>query len=268
MNITMIGSCFCGFLKKPLAHLNNLQYPEASELNFQTATIWQRIDAVSDILNNNIPDHGLIKYYIDNGYWENKRPLGIEVEQEIRDSKWFANRILEENRKALNLVNDTPDLLIFDSLSDWRHPLYRHRIKEWKCFLGKIHFSQEEIARRFNAEFEFIQLLDLKDINPHLKGIISYYKSRNNNLRTIYIHFPALAGYLEKKWVVRAEQLNEEVALLQKELGKDDFYQMIIPQNIVKPLTDPSNPYYSKDVWSHFHEDVYEFCSNKILNWL
>src|SRR5512143_3233142 len=112
VNVTMIGSCFCGFLQEPLKRLvDSGKYPSIGSLNFQTATTWQRVDAVVDIIKNNIPDHRLVNRYIENGFWDTRSPLGLEIGQGIRGSEWFARRILEENEKALQVANDRPDLL-------------------------------------------------------------------------------------------------------------------------------------------------------------
>ena len=267
--VTLIGSCFSGFLKRPLQALAaSHKYPAMGPLEFQTHTIWQRIDSIVDIINGNIPDRALVQFYLDNGHWELDRPLGIKISHAIRDSRWFANAILDENLKAIHLVNDTPDLLIFDSLSDWRHPLYRHRRHDWKCFLGKILFDRKDIEERFLKDFDFIKLLDLNDINRCIKSIMGFFKARNKDLKTVYIHFPATPGYLDYKWVARAEELQRTVALLKNEFDKSAFHQLIIPKDRVKPLTDPAHPNYSKDVWNHFYEEVYDYCAESIFEWV
>lgn len=267
VNVTFIGSCFGGFLQEQFSR-KAATGSCAHGFNFQTSTMWQRVDAVVDIINGNIPDHDLVNFYIQNGYWESNSPLGIEVKHPITTSEWFARAILNENIKAEGIVNDTPDLLVFDSLSDWRHPLYRHRRGNWKCFLGRILFKDEKIAERFNNDFEFVQLLDVRDINCCLKTVIGFFKRKNPGLKAAYIHFPAMPDYLENKWVKRAAELESEVAHLKNELGEKRFYQLIIPRDMVRPITDPAHPHYSKDIWNHFEAEVYEYCADSILEWI
>jgi hypothetical protein len=264
INVTMIGSCFCGYLKEPLCAA---AAAAGSSCTFGATTVWQRIDSVADILTGNIPDHELIRHYIDRGHWDRKQPLGLEVQQEIQDGGWFANAILEYNRRALRLGGDSPDLLIFDSLSDWRHPLYRHRQSDWKCFLGKIHFEDEHVGERFERDFEFIRLLDLRNINPAISDVIAYFRRKSPRLKAVYIHFPAMKGYLEEKWIHRAEELKAEVLLLNRSYRPDEFKQLIVPDDIVRPILDPTDPHYSRNIWNHFQPQVYQYCAREIWNW-
>jgi len=100
-----------------------------------------------------------------------------------------------------------------------------------------------------------------------LEIIIDYFKSKNSNLKTVYIHFPAMSAYLDDKWVERAEELKRKVSLLANEINGQDFYQLIIPQNKVIAITDPSHPNYSKDIWNHFSDEVYNYCAQSIVEW-
>ena len=234
------------------------KYFSIGSIEFQTQTVWQRLDSIVDILNNKVPDHELVKGYIDNGHWDN----AVET-----CSEWFSRTILEQNNKALQIVNDNPDLLIIDSLSDWSHSLYKHKKYGWKCLLGEIVFTQQDIEDRFNAEFEFIGLLDIKDVKRYLTEIIGFFKAKNGNLKTVYVHFPVPVGYLEEKWSDRSEELIKTVAVLGGDLGQREFFQIVVPQDIVKPITDPSHPNYSPQVWNHFEDEVYEYCARRILEW-
>ncbi len=262
MKITAIGSCFSGFIKKPI--VERFSNSGFGQVEFLTNTMWQRVDSIVDILSGNVPDYELIKFYIENGFWERKKPLGIEVNHGIKDSKWFATRILEENGKAAKIVNDLPDILLFDSLSDWRHPLYKNRKNPWKCFLGKINFRDRRIQDRFEREFEFIRLLDLEDLNRCINSVEGYFRERNERLMTFYIHFPALTSYLEEKWILRAHDMVEQVSKLKGE--NKNFYQIVIPEEKVKPITDMFHPNYSVEIWNHFYDEVYEYCADFIIS--
>jgi hypothetical protein len=140
VKITMIGSCFAGFLKEPLAALaDSPDYAHIQPIEFQTHTVWQRVDAVVDIINDNIPDQHLIRYYIDKGHW------GVQPPE--KNSEWFAREILAQNRNALQLVHDQPDLLIFDSLSDCDIPYTDIRDLAGNVSLGE-YFLINTILRR------------------------------------------------------------------------------------------------------------------------
>jgi hypothetical protein len=259
VKVTMIGSCFCGFLKKPLTELSVSQnYTGIAPLEFQTHTIWHRIDTIVDILDNKVLDDQLVKYFIEKGKWHSRGE---------RNSEWFAREIVSQNENARKIVNDVPDLLIFDSLPELRHSLYRHKKYGWKCFLGAICFEQSDIQERFDSEFEFIHLLDVEDIKRCIKAITHYFKSKNKNLKTVYIQFPATAGYIEDKWVARAEELKKAVKQLENELDKRQVYHLIFPEEMVKPITDPSHPNYSPQIWNHFHAEAYDYAANRILEW-
>lgn len=255
----MIGSCFSGFLKKPLTELSVSQkYAGISPPEFLTHTIWHRIDTIADILDNKIMDVQLVKYFIHNGKWHSAT---------AKDSEWFAREIVSQNENALNVAGDVPDLLIIDSLSDLRHSLYRHKKYGWKCFLGRIYFEQSDIQERFDSEFEFIYLLDLQDTKRYINAVMHFFKSRNKNLKTVYVHFPATTGYIEDKWVSRAEELKKAVQQVAHDLDEREFYNLILPEDVVKPITDPSHPNYSPQIWNHFHDEAYGYTVNRILEW-
>jgi hypothetical protein len=257
--VTIIGSCFSAFLKKSLDHLTA---PGAwrllKPLKYQTHTTWQRVDSIVDILNGRVPDHALVKHYISHGHWESADP---------QYARWFARTVLTESRKAVGVVRDHPDLLIFDSLSDWMHRLYRHRRDGWKCFLGRIRFDRQDVAKRFAEDFEFIELLDTREAGRCLQEIVGFFRARNAGLRTVYIHFPVPAGYLAQRWADRDRELQEAVARAGSPFGSRDFLQVVIPSDKVRPITDPTHPNYSPQVWNHFHGEAYEFCARRILEW-
>ena len=38
-------------------------------------------------------------------------------------------------------------------------------------------------------------------------------------------------------------------------------------EEVVKPITDPSHPNYSLQIWNHFHAEAYDYAANRILEW-
>jgi hypothetical protein len=262
MRVTMIGSCFSGFLKNSFTALaDSGNYPCVWPIEFETATVWQRVDAIVDIIHNNVPDRCVIEYYLDRGHWN------IQSHSPSNFSEWFTREILAQGDKARELVLNRPDLLIFDSLTDWRHSLYRNKKYGWKCFMGKLHFDQPEVEEKFNAEFEFIELLPLSSVNSCIKTIMRYFQSKNSNLKTVYVHFPATPEYLEEKWIVRAKALQDMVFRLTQQLDPKVFLQLSIPAEKVIPITDASHQNYSWQIWNHFHDEAYDYCAKRILDW-
>jgi hypothetical protein len=259
VRVTIVGSCFGSFLRRAL---DDLTGPGAGRfpayLKYRTHTVWQRVDAVVDLLEGRVPDHALVRHYIAHGRWEAGDP---------RYARWFAREILREGRKAVRVGGDRPDLLIFDSLSDWMHRLYRHRQEGWKCFLGRIRFDQPDVAAQFAGDFEFIELLEPGEAARCMLRIVDYFRARNANLRTVYIHFPAPAGHLAQRWLDRDLALREAVARAGDRLGPRDFLQVVVPPEKVRPITDPAHPDYSPQVWNHFHAEAYEHCARRILEW-
>ncbi len=87
-------------------------------------------------------------------------------------------------------------------------------------------------------------------------------------MKIAYIHFPISTEYLDVKWYNRGEKIKSKMYQLRKGLGMKHFLEIEIPSNLTQPVTDPSHPHYSQEIWNHFYSNTYKYCSKLILDFI
>ncbi len=263
LKITLLGSCLTNFVINH--HLVQENTKNNISIKVISQVLQQRSDVIVDLIDGKQPDIKLIQYYLAHGDWDSRKISVNGVE--IKYAKWFTSHLVQKIKDAHNIKDDIPDLIVMDSLCDIRHNLYRYR-DGWKTMLGKIQFMDQKISKQFNEDFKFIGLLSAEETIENIYYIANYFINKNNSLKIAYIHFPISTEYLDAKWYNRGEKIKSRMYQLRKELGRNHFLEIEIPNNLTQPVTDPSHPHYSQEIWNHFYPDTYKHCSKLILEFI
>jgi len=243
LEITGIGSCLTEMVT---GYLDRQLVSQSSQ---------QRSDVVADFTRGIFPDKDIISRYLTVGKWpENKAEY----------AQWFTAYTLKKIASSQQIIHDTPDILILDSLCDIYHHLYEHREKGFKALIGNIAFDDEATQKAFDNEFKFIGLLTPEQIRDNLRIIFDFFLDKNPALQIFYMHFPFAKEYLEPKWLERADALHEVLTPLHQEYH-NGFTEISIPPEQIKPITDPADPHYSPKIWNHFYPEVYQYFMLEII---
>lgn len=253
LKVTTIGSCLSNFI---VTNYLQEQLPKGWNRKKLTGALQLRSDIVLDLLRQKNIDLELITKYLDAGIWSDQSD-----KQEY--ASWFSNFIKEKVTSSASLAADVPDLLVMDSLCDIRHGLYRNNDAGWKAFFGNIQFSNTELEQDFARNFEFIGFLSPEEQLANLFAIYDYFVAKNPNLKLVYMQFPLHPDYMEEKWLQRSEKFAATIRQGLLTTTRKIFF-LTLPAILLKPLTDPTHPNYSPQIWNHFYPEVYQYFANEI----
>ncbi len=256
LGITGIGSCFSEMVINCLLEHN--LYVENEALNWQLCakSVQQRSDVVADFTQGIFPDTNIIQHYLSRGKW---------LEHKVEYAKWFTNYTLQQISQSIYVIDHTPDILLLDSLCDVRHTLCQHQKKKFKALLGNVDFDDVQTKAAFDSDFTFIGLLTPEQSKINLEIIFNFFLKKNPDLQIFYMHFPFMERYLEAKWLERAAALQNTLTELH-DVFRNNFTEIRISPELVKPITDPLHPNYSPQVWNHFYPEVYNKFAQKIID--
>ncbi|SDP58498.1 hypothetical protein [Desulforhopalus singaporensis] len=253
IKVTIIGSCLSNFVVTDYL-ANCLDNTEIVRL---TSALQLRSDIVLEIIENDSFDYDLVNSFLSCGQWG-----GCKEKQDY--AKWFSSFVMDKVDNCRNIAMDIPDLLIMDSLCDIRHSLYAHKEKGWKAFFGNIQFKDPEVSRQFNEKFQYIGLLDPQTQLDNIVRIYNFFRKKSPKVILCYMHFPMHPNYLDSKWIQRSLEFKALFDEYSKG-GKIAQCEIIsLPEDRIKPVTDPDDPNYSPQIWNHFYPEVYQFFSEKI----
>jgi len=262
INLTLMGSCLTNFVVKHYL----AEYAKDMGINFKvlTSVLQQRSDAIVDMLNGVAPDVETVEHYLSKSVDNGKDVMINGVKTNY--SKWFAKQLFEKINGSISVNKDSPDLIIFDTLCDVRHNLYRSKEFGWKVLMGKLNFSDKNIEYDFTKNFEFIGLITPEETISNLEKIFNFFNKINHKLKLIVICFPFDHRYVESRWVDRGDRLKIGANELKNKLPPDSIHIIEFPVNKIKPVEDPSHPNYSPEIWNHFLSSTYKYCSSRIID--
>jgi hypothetical protein len=83
------------------------------------------------------------------------------------------------------------------------------------------------------------------------------------------MHFPLLDGYPHPEIKEKDRELKEALQKIRQDFGSKRFLLIDnIPPHLCVPLTDPTHPNYSSDIWNHFYPEMYDFFTDRIAAFL
>ncbi len=256
LGITGIGSCFSEMVINCLLEHNLHATNKALNWQLCAKSVQQRSDIVAGFIQGIFPDIHIVRYYLSRGKWP---------EHKAEYAKWFTNYTLQQTSQSIYVIDHTPDILLLDSLCDVRHTLCQHQKKKFKVLLGNVDFDDVQTKAAFDRDFTFIGLLTPEQSKMNLEIIFNFFLRKNPNLQIFYMHFPFMERYLEAKWLERAAALKSTLTGMH-DVFRNNFTEIIISSEQVKPITDPLHPNYSPQVWNHFYPEVYQKIAQRIID--
>lgn len=236
--IVTVGSCLAANVAHEIENLKN---------NFLR---------ISSVQHNRIDQ--FVEIYINQIYVPLKETdLNLKVKDQYSNVNVFRNQFEDiELGKALPFNKDINSLqhpikaieernislLLIDNYPDMFFKVYKHKEKGSKFFINKAYLEEEP------SEMEFINsFLDPGTAIEMYDQLITYCKSFNENLITVFIHFPinlknsTLLAQREQGFVKGVEWLKR----------KHNHIFEISPREItIDDLSNPKDPY-------HFKKNVY-----------
>jgi hypothetical protein len=180
--------------------------------------------------------------------------LNLKVKQQFQFVNVFRNQFenvelgkaLPFKRKQSSLMHPIDaieegniHLLLIDNYPDMFFKVYKHKVKGSKFFINRGYLEEDP------PNMEFInKLLDPEEAFGYYNDLVNYCKLYNNNLITVFIHFPVnlkmseAVNRREKSFIEEVEKLKE----------KHDNFFVIPPKEIrIEDLSNPNDPYHYKD---------------------
>ncbi|PLS01500.1 hypothetical protein [Neobacillus cucumis] len=224
-----------------------------------SATVANQLEVMGDFYRVSSVQHNRIDQFMENYVYKTSSPLkeedmGLKVKENFQYVNVFRNQFdhlelgkalpfkREQNSlmHPINAINDgNIKLLLIDNYPDMFFKVYKHKTIGSKFFINKGYLEEEP------SSMEFVnKLLDPKEASELYNDLISYCESKNDNLITVFMHFPVnlkmndAINKREKDFIASIEGLKE----------KHDQFFVISPKEItIEDLSNPKDPYHYKD---------------------